>query len=159
MKKLIIISIGVFFLLSGCGPASAPFATIDPLQSQLAATNAAATPNSAEAPALSPTANSEAGLPAGGTAAALQTATSGALTVQVFSESVVEVAEPQYTVSGSAPKGTVLSINDNILVVDSGQVFNVLVPLEEGPNLVEILASNAAGDQVSFELAIIYTVQ
>lgn len=82
----------------------------------------------------------------------------GTLTVNVFSETDVEVAVPEYPVTGSAPAGTVLSVNDEIMVVDDTQTFTVIVPLEEGPNLVEITASNADGDEVSFFLTVTYTI-
>jgi hypothetical protein len=163
MKKLTVIFIGLFFLLSGCDTASATLATIDPAGSQPATASATATTNSAETsqtdPMPSPTATGEAALPAGETPAGLQTATSGALTVQIFADEVVEVAEPQYKLSGSAPAGTVVTINDNTLVVDPDQVFNVIIPLEEGPNLVEVIASNVAGDEVRFKLVIFYLAE
>lgn len=86
-----------------------------------------------------------------------QTATSGSLTLQIFSDEVVEVTKPEYTLAGSAPAGTVVTINDTTLVVDQSQAFKVLIPLEKGSNLVEVIASNMAGDEVRIDLVIIYT--
>ena len=87
------------------------------------------------------------------------TQTSGVLTVQVFSNSDVEVSDPQYIVSGRAPSGTVLSINDEILVVDQSQAFSVQISLEDGPNLIEIVASDAEGNEVNFMLTVSYNSQ
>jgi len=85
--------------------------------------------------------------------------TSGGLTVQVFSDTDVEVSDPKYLVSGRAPSGTVLSINDEIIVVDQSQAFSTLVSLEDGPNLIEIVASDAEGNEVSFMLTVSYSNQ
>ena len=49
-----------------------------------------------------------------------------------------------------------LTVNEQILVVDETGAFQVEVPLEDGPNLVEVVASNAAGDEVEFLLTINY---
>ena len=84
------------------------------------------------------------------------TQTSGSLTVQIYSDADVEVSEPKYLVSGKAPEGTVLSINDDIAVVDQSQAFSVWVPVDEGPNLIEIVASNDAGDEVNFIITVTY---
>ncbi len=84
---------------------------------------------------------------------------SGSLTVQLFSDSDVEVSVPKYLVSGRAPAETVLSINDEIAVVDQNQSFAIWIPLEDGPNVVEIVASNDAGDEVSFVITVTYTAQ
>lgn len=83
--------------------------------------------------------------------------TSGALTVQVFSGADVEVNTPSYTVTGKAPAGTVLTVNDDIALVDQSQAFAVPVGLDEGPNLIQIVASNTAGDEVDFMLTVTYT--
>jgi hypothetical protein len=82
--------------------------------------------------------------------------TNGSLTVAIFSESDVEVTEPRYRVSGTAPAGTVVSIGDDIIVVDRSQVFELQVPLDEGPNLIEIVASDASGQEVNFLLTVTY---
>lgn len=84
------------------------------------------------------------------------TQSSGPLTVQIFSEADVEVSDPKFLVSGKAPEGTVLSINDDIAVVDKSQSFSVWETLEEGPNLIEIVASDDAGDEVNFMITVTY---
>jgi hypothetical protein len=45
-------------------------------------------------------------------------------------------------------------VNQAILVVGETAAFAVEVPLEEGPNLVEVTASSPAGDEVSFLLTV-----
>jgi hypothetical protein len=81
---------------------------------------------------------------------------SGSLQVNLFSALDVETSEQPYLLKGTAPAGTVLSVNEQILVVDETSAFQLDVPLEDGPNLVEVVASNAAGDEVEFLLTINY---
>lgn len=69
-------------------------------------------------------------------------------------ETVANVS--QVDVTGSAPAGTVISINDLILIVDSSQQFTTRVPLEEGPNLIEIVASDDNGNELSTLLTVTY---
>lgn len=76
--------------------------------------------------------------------------------MQVFSDADVEVNESRYFVSGKAPSGTVISINDEIAVVDQSQEFSSWLSLEDGPNLIEIVASDADGNEVSFMLTVTY---
>lgn len=54
------------------------------------------------------------------------------------------------TFKGKAPAGTVISLNNLILVVGSTAAFSAVVELEAGPNLIEFLASDAKGNQVSY---------
>ena len=83
--------------------------------------------------------------------------TSGILWLQVLSpqdEAVVNT--PQVDVTGSAPAGAVISINDEILIVgDEGQ-FKTTVSLDEGPNLIEIIASDDNGNETSLILSVTY---
>ena len=89
-----------------------------------------------------------------------QTATSepsGALWLQVLSpqdETVVDV--PQVDVLGTAPIGAVVSIDDEVLVVGDDGQFKATIPLEEGPNLIEVVASNDQGDETSLLLTVTY---
>jgi hypothetical protein len=80
--------------------------------------------------------------------------TSGSLTVRLFATEDMTAAAPSYTLEGLAPAGTVVSVNQAILVVGETAAFAVEVPLEEGPNLVEVTASSPAGDEVSFLLTV-----
>jgi len=79
------------------------------------------------------------------------------LWLQVLSpldETVVNA--PQVDVLGSAPAGTVISVNDVILIVGADGQFKTTVPLEEGPNLIEIIASDADGNEASALLTVTY---
>ena len=66
------------------------------------------------------------------------------------------VNTPQVDVIGSAPSGTVVSVNDDILVVGDNGQFRSIVPLEEGPNLIEIVASDDNGSETDLTLTVIY---
>ena len=82
---------------------------------------------------------------------------SGTLWLQVLSpqdEAVVNT--PQVDVIGSAPAGAVISVNDEILIVGDDGQFKTTVSLDEGPNLIEIIASDDNGNETSLILTIIY---
>ena len=154
----------LIFLLTGCAankpiPIQTPAATavVTQIQSTTPAPQiqtSPTTPVKVNSPTPSPTFNlpdptQPVDLP-------VLTQTNGGLTVQVFSDSDVEVNQPSYFVSGRAPSGTVLSINDDILLVDQSQAFSTEVLLEDGPNLIEIVASDSEGNEVSFMLTVSY---
>ena len=83
--------------------------------------------------------------------------TSGALWLRVLSppdEAVVNT--PQVDIVGSAPAGAVLSVNDDILLVGDDQHFKTTISLDEGPNLIEIIASDNNGNETSIILAVTY---
>ena len=67
----------------------------------------------------------------------------------VVNTSIVEIV-------GEAPVGSIVSIGDDILIVGADGVFKHIVTLEEGPNVIEILASDASGNESFFLLAIFY---
>jgi hypothetical protein len=67
----------------------------------------------------------------------------------IVNTSIVEIV-------GEAPAGSVISIGDDILIVGADGVFKHIVTLEEGPNLIEILASDAGGNESYVLLAIFY---
>ena len=79
--------------------------------------------------------------------------TSGILWLQVLSpqdEAVVNT--PQVDVTA----GAVISINDEILIVGDDGQFKTTVSLDEGPNLIEIIASDNNGNETSLILAVTY---
>jgi len=134
----------VLLLLAGCG---GPTPTAVP--------SAAAPAENTAAPASPAASLPTAVLPSA--AAPLPIETAGALALQVFSpqdEAVVNTAEVQVT--GVTSPGAVLSINDVILIAGADGSFTAAVPLEEGPNLIEIVASDAAGDETSLLLSVTY---
>jgi hypothetical protein len=82
---------------------------------------------------------------------------SGALWLQILSpqdEAVVNT--PQVEVIGNAAAGAVVSIDDEILLVGSDQHFKTTVALDEGPNLIEIVASDDQGNETFLLLAVTY---
>jgi hypothetical protein len=81
----------------------------------------------------------------------------GALRIQLFSPQDEEVFDvPQIEVSGKAPVGTVISINDQIIVVSGNGDFSVPVLLEEGPNVIELVASDLDGNELDIMLTVVY---
>lgn len=62
----------------------------------------------------------------------------------------------QVEVIGMAPPDTVITVNDEILIVGLEQEFKVSILLEEGPNLIEIVASDANGNETSQFLTVFY---
>jgi hypothetical protein len=66
------------------------------------------------------------------------------------------VNTPQVDVIGMAPAGAVVSVNDDIIVVSDDQQFKSTVALDEGPNLIEIVASDDNGNETDLQLTVIY---
>jgi hypothetical protein len=82
---------------------------------------------------------------------------SGNLWLQVISpqdEAIVDTAHVE--VIGSAPAGAVISVNDEIMLVPDDGEFQAVVSLEDGPNLIEIIASDASGNETSLLLTVTY---
>lgn len=59
-------------------------------------------------------------------------------------------------VKGRTSPGAVVSVNGELAEVDDGGNFTAMVVLEEGPNIIEIIASDLEGNQESSTLAIVY---
>jgi hypothetical protein len=81
----------------------------------------------------------------------------GNLNIQLYSpqdEEVFNVSEIE--VSGKAPVETVISINDQIVVVSASGDFSVPVSLEEGPNIIELVASDIEGNELDIVLTVVY---
>lgn len=85
-----------------------------------------------------------------------QTTRAGSLSVTLFTDSDLEVSTSPFVLQGAAPAGTVISVNEQVLVVDSSGAFSMEIPLEDGPNLVEVIGSNTVGDEVDYLLTITY---
>ena len=58
-------------------------------------------------------------------------------------------------VKGRTSPGAVVSVNGELAEVDAGGNFTTLVVLEEGPNIIEVIASDLEGNQESNTLAVI----
>src|SRR5665648_49439 len=81
----------------------------------------------------------------------------GALLIQLFSPQDEEVFDvPKIEVCGKAPVGTVISINDQIILVSGSGDFSVPVMLEEGPNVIELVASDLDGNELDIVLVVVY---
>jgi hypothetical protein len=63
---------------------------------------------------------------------------------------------PTVEVVGRATEGAVLTINEDIILVKEDQVFNSRVELENGPNVIEVLASDINGDELYYFLTVYY---
>jgi hypothetical protein len=85
------------------------------------------------------------------------TQTSGSLTVKLLEPQDGSAVDTNVVrVKGEAPPETVVTVNDDILVVESDGKFEIDVQLEEGPNVIEIVASDLEGNEVSFEITVTY---
>jgi hypothetical protein len=83
--------------------------------------------------------------------------TSGALWLHLFSPNDGDiVSQPEINVTGQAPAETVISLNETILLVSGNGLFSIPVLLEEGPNVIEMVASNLDGDEIYLVMTIVY---
>lgn len=85
-------------------------------------------------------------------------ATEGELFLQLVSPEETEVFTDSNTLSvvGRTRVDAVVTINDTIVEPDIDGEFSLDVPLEEGPNLIEVVASVANGDQMDIVLVALY---
>ncbi len=60
------------------------------------------------------------------------------------------------TVRGQTTPGAVVSANDAVAIADAQGRFELTVPLDPGPNVLEIIASKTTGEQVFAILTILY---
>jgi hypothetical protein len=66
------------------------------------------------------------------------------------------VDNPWVDVIGTAPPETVISLNDEIAIADENGNFTVRVPLEDGPNEIQCVASNDAGEEADFSFIVVF---
>ena len=59
-------------------------------------------------------------------------------------------------VSGTTSPDAVVSVNGEVVEIDEQGNFTTVVTLEEGPNTIEVIASDFEGNKESTVLAIIY---
>jgi len=62
----------------------------------------------------------------------------------------------QITVTGKTSPGAVVSVNGRVVAVSPGGDFSMVLVLEEGPNTIEVIASDQDGNEVSRIIAVIY---
>ncbi len=83
------------------------------------------------------------------------TETDFSLTVtQPADESIINV--DKVAVIGITTAGAVVSINGELAEVDAEGNFTMMVVLEEGPNIIEVIASDLEGNEESHTLVIVY---
>lgn len=66
---------------------------------------------------------------------------------------------PQVEVKGYTTPGAVVTVDDIITLADASGAFSAKVPLIEGPNVLEVLASDAQGNEGYLELTVTYDPQ
>jgi len=147
-------SAGTLFLLlaAACG---GPITTVTP-EIKPAMTEPAQVTSAAPS-GTQPTATPVAG-PAAATAAPSGAKPGGgpvALQVQAPQDGAV-VNAPEVQVSGTASPGAVVTVNDAILVVGADGTFTSSVTLDQGPNLIEVIASSSSGDTQTVDLTVSY---
>jgi len=59
-------------------------------------------------------------------------------------------------VIGQTQPNALVSVNDTVGFADAAGRFSLSVPLAEGPNILEVLASNTAGEQVFVIVTVLY---
>ena len=85
-------------------------------------------------------------------------ATEGELFLQLVEPPDTEVFTDvgTLTVVGRTRVDAVVTIDDTIVEPDIDGRFSLDVPLEEGPNIIEVVASVASGEQMDLVLVVIY---
>ncbi len=91
------------------------------------------------------------------TETSIPTVSSAVLWVKILSPLDGAVVDtPQIEVLGSAPADTVITMDDQILIVGADGQFRASLSLDEGPNVIEIVASDAQGHEVTSTLTVTY---
>ena len=85
-------------------------------------------------------------------------ATEGDLFLQLISPPELEVFTETgtLTVAGRTRVDAVVTINDSVVEPDIDGEFSLDVPLEEGPNIIEVVVSVDSGEQLDLVLVAIY---
>ena len=79
------------------------------------------------------------------------------LAIEVPEEIESVVAEASITIVGRTRIDAAISVNDIFADVDENGRFQVLIALTEGPNIIEVVASVEAGDELVEILVVIYS--
>ena len=146
--KLLTFILFLTLALTTCGPSQVATAP-----SEIATDTSAPPPQAASPQTENPLTTARPGQDSDN--AILTTSTTLVLTIrQPLDESVVNTG--QVEVIGAAPPDTVVTVNDEILIVGPEQEFKVSIPLEEGPNLIEIVASDINGNEIDQLLTVYY---
>ena len=76
--------------------------------------------------------------------------------IEAPNSSEVVVSQAEYEIRGRTSLDATVSVNDTVVDVDGDGRFSQKLTLDPGPNLVEVVASSANGDETSAVLTIIY---
>ena len=101
--------------------------------------------------------NTTAAPPANGQPGATQAPGGVPLTLQVTSPqdgAVVNTA--QVVITGTSTPGAVVTVDQDIIVVGADGQFQSTVSLDQGPNIIEIVASDDLGNEKTIDLTIDY---
>ncbi len=71
---------------------------------------------------------------------------------QPADDSIISVDKVE--VRGHTSPGAVVSVNDEIALADTQGVFTVTISLEEGPNIIEVIASDEEGNEATTSLVV-----
>ena len=127
--------------------------TVTPAAPGTSAPTAASTQGSSTSATVSPASS-----PTLAASATGQVRAAGPLSLQVLSpQDGAVVTTNQIQVNGTGAPGEVVSVNDNIQIIGVDGRFDTTVSLAEGPNLIEVVASNDSGEQTNIELTVTYT--
>ena len=66
------------------------------------------------------------------------------------------VNTPQVNLTGWTNSDTVMTINNDIYTLDGQKAFSIPLTLEEGPNAIEIVASDNSGNEIDLVMTITY---
>lgn len=150
IQKLVILILAAILLLAACSPTP----TAVPVTVPNNPTEIVSPPQATAIPPVI--------IQASPTAVSQSTQTNEPVVAQPLSVHVTSpldgdiVNTSQVDVIGSAPAGAIVSVNDDILIVGDGQQFKSTVTLDEGPNLIEIIASDDSGNETYLELIVTY---
>ena len=143
MRKLSFLLVPLVLLTVACGIGRAPAAP-------------SATPPPTFSPVTTPTVTPT---PAPGSTPAAAVPAALSLTITAPQDEVV-VKDSILRVMGRTSPDAVVSVNGNIVrSVDMDGNFSAAVSLLEGPNLLEVIATDYGGSQASQVLTVIYTPQ
>lgn len=99
-------------------------------------------------------------VPAAGATGQGGNSTSVAFQVRIVSpEDNSTLNSPQVEVKGYTVPDAVVTVNDIITIADASGAFTAKVPLIEGPNVLEVLASDDQGNEGYLQLTVTYDPQ
>jgi ABC-type glycerol-3-phosphate transport system substrate-binding protein len=160
MKKLGLLTL--VLVAAACGGARTPASPGSTVTEIIPATSAlpSAVPSRSAAATIAPTSvSSPAAATTTPTASPSPAATpdAGALSVKIISpEDNAVVTEAQVEINGQTAPNAVITLNDEIAVADVTGAFTARLSLDEGPNVIEIVASDMDGHETDLFLTITY---